>query len=41
VSAAVIMGRAWDRSVHPALVLYDRTDLGYKPAFRVGGHETA
>jgi hypothetical protein len=41
VSAAVIMGRAWDRSVHPALVIYDRTDLGYKPAFKVGGHETA
>jgi hypothetical protein len=36
VSAAVVLGRVGDPAVHPSLLVYDRTDDGYKPALEVG-----
>jgi hypothetical protein len=35
ISAAVALGRAHDRHVHPALSLYDRTDGVYSPALEI------
>jgi hypothetical protein len=35
ISAAVVLGRAHDRHVHPSLVLYDRTDGAYSLALEI------
>jgi hypothetical protein len=35
VSAAVVLGRAHDRHVHPALAVYDRTDGAYRLAVEI------
>lgn len=35
ISAAVVLGRAHDRHVHPALALYDRTDGAYSLALEI------
>jgi hypothetical protein len=35
VSAAVTIGRVHDANVHPALVVYDRTDGRYIPALEI------
>jgi len=35
LSAAVVLGRVRDPHVHPAYVLYDRTDNGYQPVLEI------
>lgn len=40
LSAGVVFGRVFAPETHPALQLYDRTEVGYVPALRVGSHET-
>ena len=36
LSAAVVLGRAHDRHVHPVLAVYDRTSAGYRIALEIG-----
>lgn len=36
LSAAVVLGRAHDRHVHPVLAVYDRTATGYRIALEIG-----
>lgn len=36
LTAGVAFGRVFDPSVHPSVLVYDRTDNGYRPALQVG-----